>query len=122
MLILGLLVAWAVLRKCKLKPRKTIYTAPVVLSQAEIKRRERERRQAQKAQQARELARMELDHIEAQRALLMDLYDRLEEERDADGTTQSRKNSLTRQLVSLEEKLYRLDARKAKAYSAAFAA
>ena len=122
MLILGLLVAWAVLRKCKLNPRKTIYTAPVVLSQAEIKRRERERRQAQKAQQARELARMELDHIEAQRVQLMDLYDALEAERAADSTTQSRKNSLTRQLVSLEEKLYRLDARKAKAYSAAFAA
>lgn len=122
MLILGLLVAWAVLRKCKLNPRKTIYTAPVVLSQAEIKRREMERKQAQKAQQARELARMELDHIEAQRVQLMDLYDALEAERAADSTTQSRKNSLTRQLVSLEEKLYRLDARKAKAYSAAFAA
>ena len=122
MLILGLLVAWAVLRKCKLNPRKTIYTAPVVLSQAEIKRREMERKQAQKAQQARELARMELDHIEAQRVQLMDLYDALEAERAADSTTQSRKNSLTRQLVSLEEKLYRLDTRKAKAYSAAFAA
>ena len=122
MLILGLFVAWAILRKYELKPRKTIYTAPVVLSQAEIKRRERERRQAQKAQQARELARMELDHIETQRVQLMYLYDALEAERDADSTTQSRKNSLTRQLVSLEEKLYRLDARKAKAYNAAFAA
>ena len=122
MLILGLFIAWAILRKCELKPRRTIYTAPVVITQAEIKRRERERKQAQKAQQARELARMELDHIEAQRALLIDLYDALEAERDADSTTQGRKNSLTRQLVSLEEKLYRLDARKAKAYSAAFAA
>lgn len=127
MIILALtLTAWAILRKYAAKPRrKQITAAPIVvydISPAEIQRREKARERAQKAEQAREIARMELDHIEAQRIQLMYLYDALEAERGADSTTQSRKNTLTRQLIGLEEKLYKLDARKAKAYNAAFAA
>lgn len=109
------------------KPPCTTQTYIPVASTSEIERRDIQRRgrareREQKAEQAREIARMELDHIEAQRIQLMYLYDALEAERDADSTTQSRKNTLTRQLIGLEEKLYKLDARKAKAYNAAFAA
>lgn len=109
------------------KPPCTTQTYIPVVSTSEIERRDVQRRgrareREQKAEQAREIARMELDHIEAQRIQLMYLYDALEAERDADSTTQSRKNTLTRQLIGLEEKLYKLDARKAKAYDAAFAA
>lgn len=122
-----ILAAVAILRKYSARPRrKQIAAAPMIvydpISSAEIQRREKAQERAQKAEQAREIARMELDHIEAQRIQLMYLYDALEAERDADSTTQSRKNTLTRQLIGLEEKLYKLDARKAKAYNAAFAA
>ena len=75
----------------------------------------------QKAEQAHELARMELAHIEAQRAQLLRLYEGIEAERDA-ATTQARKNSLTRQLINLDEKIFKLDIRKARVYSAAYAA
>ena len=120
-ILILILIAWSILRAGKPK-QKQITAAPAVvydLSPAEI---EKERARAQKAEQAREIARMELDHIEAQRIQLMYLYDVLEAERDADSTTQSRKNTLTRQLITLEAKLYKLDTRKAKAYNAAFAA
>lgn len=128
MIILALtLTAWAILRRYVAMPRrKQITASPIVvydrISPAELQRRERAREREQKAEQARELARMELDHIEAQRIQLMNLYDALEAERNAGGTKQSRKNTLTRQLIALEEKLYKLDRRKAKAYNAAFAA
>ena len=119
------IAAFAMLRKIANKPTRRTYTA---VSPAEIQRQQKEREKAQreaekarKAQQARAQAQMELDHIEAQREQLMYLYDALEAERDADSTTQSRKNSLTRQLIGLEEKLYKLDARKAKAYNTALA-
>lgn len=75
----------------------------------------------EKARRERELARMELAHIEAQRAQLLQLYEGIEAERDA-ATTQARKNCLTRQLINLDEKIFKLDVRKAKVYNAACAA
>lgn len=103
--------------------RKKARPAPVKKpSRAELISQALAEEKMQKAEQARELARMELAHIEAQRAQLLRLYEGIEAERDAATTTQARKNSLTRQLISLDEKLFKLDTRKAKVYSAAYAA
>lgn len=118
------LSAFALLRfAAKSKKQAPVY-APIVPAGLERQRKEREKaaREAEKAEQARQLACMELDHIEAQRAQLMALYDALEAERDAADTAQTRKNTLTRQLVSLNDRLYKLDARRAKAFGVAYAA
>lgn len=118
------LSAFALLRfAAKSKKQAPVY-APIVPAGLERQRKEREKaaREAEKAEQARQLACMELDHIEAQRAQLMALYDALEAERDAADTAQTRKNTLTRQLVSLNDRLYKLDARRAKAFGVAYVA
>lgn len=103
--------------------RKQARTAPVEEpTRAEVIAQALEEERMQKEEQARELARMELAHIEAQRAQLLQLYEGIEAERDAATTTQARKNSLTRQLINLDEKIFKLDIRKARVYSAAYAA
>lgn len=112
-------------KKCAERP----VNVPTIISPAEIQRREKERERAQKAQererkaqQARELARMELDHIEVQRAQLMALYAVMEAERNDADTTPARRNALTRQLIALDDRLFRLDAKRNKKYAVVYAA
>lgn len=81
---------------------------------------ERQARILAKHEERIALAEMELEHIEQQRAQYMALYDRLTAEMET--ATPARQNAITRQIISLDEKLYRLDARKLKAYNAANAA
>lgn len=115
-------------KKAKKRTGKPV-NVPAIVSLAEIQRQEKEREMAQKAQereqkaqQARELARMELDHIDAQREQLIALYTVMEAERDATDTTPARRNALTRQLIALDDRLFRLDAKRIKKYAVVNAA
>lgn len=81
---------------------------------------ERQARILAKHEERIALAEMELEHIEQQRAQYMALYDRLTAEMDT--ATPARQNAITRQIIALDEKLYRLDTRRLRAYNAANAA
>ena len=118
------IVAWAFLYKPrKHRPkRKPAPPALPVLSPMEIERTAKDRERERKAQQAREIARMELDHLDAQREQLMALYAVMEAERDAADTTPARRNALTRQLIALDDRLFRLDAKRIKKYAVVNAA
>ena len=69
--------------------------------------------------QYREVERLAREQ-ERQRAQYMALYDRLTAEMDT--ATPARQNAITRQIIALDEKLYRLDTRKLRAFNAANAA
>ena len=81
---------------------------------------ERQARIIAKHEERIAIAEMELEHIEQQRAQYMALYDRLTAEMDT--ATPARQNAITRQIIALDEKLYRLDTRKLRAFNAANAA
>lgn len=131
-ILIFILTVYAVLRPVK-QPVKTPaqiereYRA--IVREQERQYREVERLAREQERQARIIAKheeriaiaeMELEHIEQQRAQYMVLYDRLTAEMDT--ATPARQNAITRQLIALDERLYRLDARKLKAYNAANAA
>lgn len=131
-ILIIILAVYAALRPVK-QPVKTPaqiereYRA--IVSEQERQYREVERLAREQERQARIIAKheeriaiaeMELEHIEQQRAQYMALYDRLMAEMDT--ATPARQNAITRQLIALDERLYRLDARKLKAYNAANAA
>lgn len=71
---------------------------------------------AAKAALEREQAQADMEHYEALRQGYMDLYDLLQEEMEDSTTTAKRRVTIQRQLLALEEKLYKLDQRRAKAY------
>lgn len=71
---------------------------------------------AQKAAIAREQAQADMEHYETIRQGYMDLCDLLQEEMQESTTTAKRRVAIQRQLLGLEEKLHRLDQRRAKAY------
>lgn len=131
MIILALtLTVWALISACKPTRQRSCYTQPI-LTAADIKRMEREYERQQREsireieRQRKEverivLAETELAHIEQQRAQYLALYDRLTAEMDT--ATPARQNAITRQIITLDEKLYRLDARRLKAFTAAHAA
>lgn len=83
-------------------------------------------REAQKAQKAaekaakaameREQAQADMEHYEALRQGYMDLYDLLQEEMKDSSTTVKRRATIQRQLLGLEEKLHKIDTKRAKAY------
>ena len=100
--------------------------ARMAQERAERQAQEQARKEAERAQKAaekerkaafaREQAEADLEHFEVIRAGYMDLMDVLEEELQAETTTDKRRLTIRRQLLTLEEKLYRLDQRRAKAY------
>ncbi|MBR4549250.1 MAG: hypothetical protein IKO83_04945 [Oscillospiraceae bacterium] len=105
---------------CRPAPRKVTVTRARTAPSVSPTQIEQQQRARAEEEAARDLARMELDHIEAQRAQLMALCDELEAEKG--GATPARRNTITRQIISLEDRLYKLDIKRAKAYSAAYAA
>lgn len=64
----------------------------------------------------RQQAQAELDSFDTIRDRYMQLYDMLEAELKDTKTTSKRRLAVQRQLITLDEKLYRLDAKRAKAY------
>jgi len=71
-----------------------------------IRRMEFERRQAEE----------DLEHYSAVREGYLHLLDELQEELDAPYTTEKRRNILRRQILQLEEKVYAIDKKRARAY------
>lgn len=122
-LIIMLLVLYYVGKalKPKRKPSRQRKTQAVVtyqpkpLTKAEIDRIRREEQRQIKRLQAAEQAAAELESTQALRQQYIDLLANLEEERK-EAETPSRKNALTRQILSLEEKMIRIDSRMAKLY------
>ena len=82
----------------------------------EAQRAEKEAQKAQKAAIAREQAQADMEHYETIRQGYMDLCDLLQEEMQESTTTAKRRVAIQRQLLTLEEKLYKIDQRRAKAY------
>lgn len=83
-------------------------------AQRAIIAKEQERRRAEEAHRQ---AQQDLDHWEIMREQYMNLADELEAERDAKTTTPRRRQQLTRQLITLEEKLYNVERRRCAAYA-----
>ena len=71
---------------------------------------------AAKAAVAREQAQADMEHYETIRQGYMDLCDLLQKEMQESTTTAKRRVAIQRQLLTLEEKLYKIDQRRAKAY------
>lgn len=83
------------------------------------KEAEQARKAAEKAAKeavAREQAQADMEHYETIRQGYMDLCDLLQEEMQESTTTAKRRVAIQRQLLTLEEKLYKIDQRRAKAY------
>ncbi len=113
-LIIILLLLWGIphcIRHPRRKRHRTPQTAPVVTA-ADLKQIERERKQRQR----RELAEMELDHGQAQRERLMAEAESLENS-IREETGEKRLAQLRRRLEQIDEKLYRIDMATAKAYN-----
>lgn len=77
---------------------------------------ERELEKAEKREFQRQQAEEDLEYFAAIREGYMDLYEQLEEELNASTTTDKRRATIQRQLLTLEEKLHRLDQKRARAY------
>ena len=71
---------------------------------------------AQKAAIAREQAQADMEHYEVIRQGYMDLCDLLQKEMEDSTTTAKRRVAIQRQLLTIEEKLYKIDTKRAKAY------
>jgi len=88
-------------------------------AQEAAKAREQAAKEAEKRRKAdfeRQQAQTDLDNLDAIREGYMRLYDALEAEAQRKDTTEKRRLAIQRQLLTLDEKLYKLDARRAKAY------
>ena len=75
---------------------------------------EKARREEQKLM----LNRLSLEQIEAQREKWLDLYSMIEEEYNSSYTTQARRLSLAKQMVTLDEKIMKIDLKRAELYLA----
>ena len=87
--------------------------------QAAAKAREQAAKEAERRRKAdfeRRQAQTDLDNLDAIREGYMRLYDALEAEMQRTDTTEKRRLAIQRQLLTLDEKLYKLDSRRAKAY------
>ena len=84
------------------------------IRRAQAAAKEAERRR--KADFERQQAQTDLDNLDAIREGYMRLYDALEAEAQKKDTTEKRRLAIQRQLLTLDEKLYKLDAKRAKAY------
>jgi len=82
--------------------------------QEEEARKEAERQR--KADFERAQAVSELEYLNNIRAGYCDLYDQLEKELNSAYTTEKRRSILQRQILQLEEKLHKIDQKRAKAY------
>ena len=87
--------------------------------------REEARRAAEEAKEAeraakreyqRQQAEADLEHYAAMRSSYTDLIEAMTAEAQASTTTDKRRNTLQRQILQLEEKVYKIDQRRAKAY------
>lgn len=82
----------------------------------EAQRAEKEAQKARKAAIAREQAEEDMEHYAGMRDAYTELIDALREELADSSTTQKRRNTVQRQILDLEEKVYKFDQRRAKAY------
>ena len=82
----------------------------------EMERAQKEAEKAAKAAIVREQAQADMEHYETIRQGYMDLCDLLQAEMQESTTTAKRRVAIQRQLLTLEEKLYKIDAKRAKAY------
>ena len=80
------------------------------------KQAEKEAERRRKSEFNRQQAQADLDHYEAQRQGYIDLLDALEAELTAYTTTERRRATLQRQILATEERLHKIDQRRAKAY------
>ena len=85
-------------------------------AQKDAERARKEAEKAHKAEFERQQAEADLEHMEAIRQGYMDLMDALEAEAAESTTTAKRRVTIQRQLLTLEEKLYKIDTKRAKAY------
>ena len=100
------------------KATEVISYQPKPLTKAEVDRLRREEQRRIKELQAAEQAADELERVQALRQQYIDLLANLEKERD-EATTQSKKNSLTERILSIEGKMIRIDSRMTKLYNTA---
>lgn len=133
-MIASIFIIWILYAICKdigRKPRKILkatsvkydFTSSMEKDLAKKEREaERERAKQAKLRQAKEQAQAELDGIDALRKHYFELIDALQEEKADPTTTARRRNSIETQLISLEEKIIKLDTRRAKAFATANAA
>lgn len=87
--------------------------------QAAAKAREQAAKEAEKRRKADfecRQAQADLESLDAIREGYMRLYDALEAEMQRKDTTEKRRLAIQRQLLTLDERLYKLDSRRAKAY------
>lgn len=89
--------------------------AAVRAAKREVAAMAREVEREHKARQKRELAALELQQICDQRTGLLNLYRALESEYNH-SKTESRRTTLTRQMLSVDEKIARLDLKRAKLF------
>lgn len=82
----------------------------------EAQRAEKEAQKARKAAIAREQAEEDMEHYAGMRDAYTELIDALREELADSSITQKRRNTVQRQILDLEEKVYKIDQRRAKAY------
>lgn len=84
--------------------------------QAQLERDRKAEEKARKAAFERQQAEEDLEHYAAIREGYLDLMAELELELKASYTTEKRRNTIRRQLLALEEKMYKIDQKRARAY------
>lgn len=90
----------------------------IALEQArkEEEKAQKEAEKAAKREFERQQAEADLEHFAAMRDSYTNLIESMTAEAQASTTTDKRRNTLQRQILQLEEKVYKLDQRRAKAY------
>ena len=123
-LLLLYFIAKAVQKKTKRRPRQqktqqaVVRYQPKPLTKTEIDRIRREEQRQIKRLQAAEQAAAELESTQALRQQYIDLLAALEAERE-EAATPTKKNTLTKQILSIEQKMIRIDSRMARLYDTA---
>lgn len=82
----------------------------------EMEKAQKEAEKAAKREYERQQAEADLEHFAAMRDSYTDLIESMTAEAQASTTTDKRRNTLQRQILQLEEKVYKIDQRRAKAY------
>ncbi len=103
----------------RFKWEKAAQAAAERTTAAQAKVAERERKSVERAarrEYERQQAETDLEYLEGLRAGYMDILDILEEELNDSTTSDKRRLTIRRQMLTTEEKLHRLDAKMAKAY------
>lgn len=79
-------------------------------------RMEKEIERATKRENERRMAAEDLEHYTAVREGYLQLLDELQEELDASYTSEKRRNTIRRQILQLEERVYQIDKKRSRAY------